>query len=55
MSSIDDLKTKLGGDPNPIILSAIDSLALDLIKLTAKGEEPCSLAKDPGHPGDNWV
>jgi hypothetical protein len=36
-------------------LSAIAQFQLELIQLTAKGEEPCSLAKDPGHPGDNWV
>lgn len=36
-------------------LSAITEFQLELMQLTAKGEEPCSLAKDPGHPGDNWV
>lgn len=29
--------------------------ALLILRLTAKGEEPCSLAKDPGDPGKNWV
>lgn len=36
-------------------LSAIAEFQLELLQLTAKGEEPCSLAKNPGHPGDNWV
>lgn len=40
--------------PDEIVLSAVDELNLSLIQLTAKGEEPCSLAKSPGDH-DNWV
>lgn len=36
-------------------LSAVAELQLLLLELSGKGEEPCSLAKNPGHPGDNWV
>lgn len=42
-------------DINELILSKIAELNVEIVKLTAKGLEPCSLAKDPGHPGDNWV
>ena len=57
MTAIDDLKAALGGDLNQVSLSAVKELkeALLILELTAKGEEPCSLAKDKGHPGDNWV
>lgn len=53
MEAVEKLKEELS--PNQLVLSAVEELNLHLIQLTAKGEEPCSMAKDPGHPGDNWV
>lgn len=44
-----------------IELSASVELELGLIMLAGPtndptaGSRPCTLAKDPGHPGDNWV
>jgi hypothetical protein len=36
-------------------LSALAEFQIELIALSGKGEEACSLAKDPGKPGHNWV
>jgi hypothetical protein len=36
-------------------LSSIAEFQLMLLELSGKELEPCSLAKNPGHPGDNWV
>lgn len=52
MNAREELRKELS--PDEIVLSAVDELNLQLIQLTAKGEEPCSLAKSPGDH-DNWV
>lgn len=52
MTAIEKIESKLH---NEIVLSAITQVRLELLQLTAKGEESCSLAKDPGDPGANWV
>lgn len=52
MSALDKVEAVVSEE---LKLSVIAQLQLELIQLTAKGEEPCSMAKNPGHPGDNWV
>lgn len=54
MSAVENLEEKVK-QHNEIVLSAVAELELNLIQLTAKGLEPCSMAKNPGHPGKNWV
>ena len=55
-SYLEQLKEELGEEnPDSLALSAVEKLNFLVLELTAKGEEPCSLAKDPAHPGDNWV
>lgn len=55
MSAVEKVEKKVAEDHNAMVLSAIQEAHLEILQLTAKGEEPCSMAKNPGHPGDNWV
>lgn len=55
MDAVEKIEAELAEKHNRLVLSAIEELRVSMLELTAKGLEPCSLAKDPGHPGDNWV
>lgn len=55
-TALSRIEHAVGGESSETsALTALERLNFLVLELTAKGEEPCSLAKDPGHPGNNWV